>query len=105
MLVDATTIYDPGKRRDVWGVYFALSDDLVTWSSRKLIFEAELREAFQCGDSDPIQYPSILDPKSPSRNFETTGRRVFLYYTQHHFQNCLPSSDRDLVRVPVEFGR
>jgi hypothetical protein len=105
VLVDASMNYNPGKRRDVSGVYFSLSDDLVTWSERKLILETELRETFQCGDRDPIQYPSLLDPESSSRNFETAGQRAFLYYTQHHFSNCQPSNDRDLVRVPIEFRR
>jgi hypothetical protein len=105
LLVDAAVTYDPGKSRDVGGVYFSLSDDLVNWSRRKLIFEAELRESFQCGDRNPIQYPSVLDPGSPSRNFETTGRRVLLFFTQHHFEGCQPSNDRDLVRIPIEFSR
>ena len=41
--------------------------------------ETELeRHRFECGDPDPIAYPSLLDPSSPSRTFETTGRHPYL---------------------------
>ena len=31
-------------------------------------------EPYRCGDPNPVGYPSLLDPDSRSRNFETTGR-------------------------------
>ena len=46
-------------------------------------------------------YPSLLDPQSDSRNFETTGKTAYLYYTRHNFGQGSP--DRDLIRVAVEF--
>ena len=49
-------------------------DDLLHWEPRKLIREAELLQTYKCGDRDPACYPSVLDPRSGSRNFETTGR-------------------------------
>jgi hypothetical protein len=86
----------------VTGVYFSLSSDLIDWTPRKLVMEIESRQSFECGDADPIAYPSLLDPSSHSRTFGTTGRHPYLYYTQFHYNDCAQTLDRDLVRVPVE---
>jgi len=49
-------------------------------------------------------YPSLLDPDSETRNFETTGKKAYLYYTLFNLDYLGNSTlDRDLVRVPVEF--
>jgi hypothetical protein len=89
--------------REVWGVYYALSDDLIHWSRRQLLMEAELTWTYQPGDDDPILYPALLDPDSESRNFETTDQDAYLYYTQNHYRDDQQTLDRDLVRVPVRF--
>lgn len=89
----------------VTGVYFSLSRDLIHWTPRKLIFAAESRSSFSCGDPDPIAYPSLLDPRSPSRTFATTDRRPYLYYTQFNYQDCEQTLDRDLVRMRIEVTR
>jgi hypothetical protein len=49
---------------------------------------------------NPIAYPSALDPSSPSRNFDTTDGRFYLYYTRFN-REAGTDLDRDLVRVPV----
>jgi hypothetical protein len=104
LLVGTAGAYDPGKKRDVWGVYYSLSDDLLHWSRRRLILEAELPWTHRCGDRDPILYPSVIDPKSRSRNFQTSGRRVHLYFTRFNYTSCRQPMDRDLVRVPIEIA-
>jgi hypothetical protein len=87
----------------VSGIYYSTSGDLIDWTPRKLIVEVESRQTYQCGDPDPIAYPSVLDPDSSSRNFETTGKRAYLYFTRFNYEACKETSDRNLVRVPVEF--
>jgi hypothetical protein len=89
--------------REVWGIYYAFSDDLVHWSRRKLLKEMPLPWTVADAGSDlSILYPTLMDPDSESRNFETTDRTAYLYYTRHnHGQGSL---DRDLVRVPVAFS-
>jgi hypothetical protein len=87
----------------VSGIYYSTSGDLIDWTPRKLIVEVENRHTYQCGDPDPIAYPSVLDPESSSRNFETTGKRAYLYFTRSNYEACKETSDRDLVRVPIEF--
>ena len=105
LLLGSAGSYDARKRRLVNGFYYSLSDDLVHWSQRKLVAEAELPWSYRCGDADPVLYPSVLDPASKSRNFETTGRRAYLYFTRFHYTSCRSDFNRDLVRVPIEFSK
>ena len=93
---------DQIDHREVWGIYYSFSDDLIHWTRRKLLAEMPLPWTVENGGSDlSILYPSLLDPNSDSRNFETTGKTAYLYYTRHNFGQGNP--DRDLIRVPVEF--
>jgi hypothetical protein len=104
LLVAPANQYD-ARRRLVNGFYYSLSDDLIDWSPRKLIREVVLPDTYRCGDRDPLFYASILDPTSGSRNFETSGRRPYLYFTRMHYRACQQTSDRDLVRVQIEFSK
>ena len=104
MLVGASSAPDPATGADVHGIYYSLSDDLVTWTQRRLLLRAQLPWTVRCDGRRPIAYPAVLDPASTSRNFETTGRRFFLYFTRFN-GGCRLTSDRDLVRVPVAFGQ
>jgi len=83
------------------GFYYSTSTDLINWAPRKLFLAATSPWTYKCGGADPVHYPSVLDPASTSRNFETTGKNAYLYYTQFHTQNCQQGPDRDLVRVPI----
>jgi hypothetical protein len=87
------------------GFFYSLSDDLVHWSRRKLIRKAELTWSFECGDTTPVSYPSVLDPASSSRNFDTTGRTPYLNFTRFHYRDCTLTDNRDLVRVPIRFSK
>lgn len=98
VLVDVTG--DPAGNQV--GFYYAFSKDLVHWSPRQLLRTAEAVWTYAKGDEDPLAYPSLLDPESPSRNFETTGEHAFLYYTRFN-KNRPP--DMDLLRVPVTFSK
>ncbi|HVD41651.1 MAG TPA: hypothetical protein VNC16_11710 [Solirubrobacterales bacterium] len=84
------------------GVYFSTSPDLVHWSMRKLVLGVPTKQSFRCGQRSPIAYPSLIDPDSGSRTFETSGRHVFLYYTQMRYRDCRITPERDLVRMPLE---
>jgi hypothetical protein len=96
---------DTIQGRNVVGFYYSLSDDLRNWSHRKLIREVEMNWSFKCGDPSPVGYPSVLDPGSDSRNFDTTGRTPYLFFTRFHHRNCQQNLDRDLVRVPIRFSK
>jgi hypothetical protein len=86
------------------GVLFMVtSKDLINWSTPITpLMEVELVNTFTCGDPNPIAYPSLIDPNSPSRTFQTIGHTAYLYYTRFNYQNCRMTFDRDLVRVAVE---
>jgi hypothetical protein len=95
----------PPLNRSHWGIYFSLSEDLIHWSPRRPIAETELPWTFQCGDPYPVLYPSILDPQSESRNFSTTGRSPYLYFTRLKYPDCRQALERDLVRIRIEFSK
>lgn len=104
LLVGFYGLHDRPTGRLVWGVYMSTSRDLIHWTPRRLVFEAETTWTYECGDRDPIAYPSLIDPDSPSRSFDISGRTAYLYYTRIHYKDCKPTLDRDLVRVPVEIS-
>jgi hypothetical protein len=87
------------------GFYFFTSNDLINWSQAKLLMKAELPWTYQCGDG-PHFYrdPSLLDPQSKTRNFDTMGQRPYLFFTRFNLSSCSSSLDRDLIRVPIEFS-
>ena len=105
VLVAPSADRQPGRRGVVWGFYYSTSDDLIDWAPRRLIREAVQTSQFRCGDRNPVGHPSLLDPDSPSRNFETTGRRPWLYFTRFHPKQCRLALNRDLVRVRVRFSK
>jgi hypothetical protein len=100
MLVGTSTI---GHGRGA--ILFSLSDDLVHWSAARLIETIELVYTYDCGDENPVAHPSILDPRSSSRNFETAAREPYLDFTRFHYQGCQQTLDRDLVRVRIRFSK
>ena len=89
----------------VVGFYWSVSDDLVSWSHRKLIAQIEMPWSHECGDPNPVGYPSVIDPSSSARNFTTTGEEAYLYFTRFHYRNCVQTLNRDLVRVPIRFAK
>jgi hypothetical protein len=56
-----------------------------------------------CG-TQPVAYPSLLDPDSPSRNFEDTDDDAFVYLTRITMRGCQTGWSRDLVRLPIRFS-
>jgi len=88
---------------DHCGFGYALSKDLIHWSSMRLFFVTPLDFCF---DTSPgvfpgkTQYPALIDPNAPDVNFEITGRTGYVYYVRFPSNR---NDDRDLMRVPVTF--
>jgi hypothetical protein len=101
VMVGSTAVHIDGQ--EVWGVLYAFSDDLINWQPRQLLFEMPLPWTFEPGDTNVYLYPSLIDPNSDSRNFETTGKTAYLYLTRFNNYTVGNPLDRDLIRVPVEF--
>jgi hypothetical protein len=86
------------------GFYYSLSDDMIRWTNPKLLLTRTTSQSYKCGDPDPVRDPSVLDPASTSRNFDTVGRDSYVYYKiLHTFGTCSFGPDRDLLRVPIRF--
>jgi hypothetical protein len=104
VLVGMTGQYDPVRADVVWGFYYATSTDLIAWSDRRLLMEAPLAWVCETGAERQVAYPSLLDPATSSRNYETIGQRPLLYFTRLNDPCGGPiGRDRDLVRIPIEF--
>jgi hypothetical protein len=102
---------EPASGEPVWGVYYSVSADLVEWSERRLLAAAH---PFYLPVTDParphaILYPAVLDSASPDRNFATTGRENWLYFTVFHYRRgdrgrwVVDGKNRDLVRLRFAF--
>ncbi|HSC21995.1 MAG TPA: hypothetical protein VLC07_09725 [Solirubrobacterales bacterium] len=87
------------------GVYFSTSTDLVHWSPRQLVLRAPTLHSYRCGRPSPVAYPSVIDPASRGRSFETSGRHAYLYFTKFRYRNCQKTPDRDLMRVRLSISR
>jgi hypothetical protein len=85
----------------VAGIYAATSPDLLVWSTPILVAALPMQFRYACSDGAAFFYPSLLDPDSPSRNFEDTDDRADLYLTKIYLDECRLAARRDLVRMPV----
>jgi hypothetical protein len=83
------------------GVFVATSPDLLVWSDPVRLWPAVGSGGWMCGDAPPVAYPSLLDPNSPDRNFETVGGSAVLFLTRWNPAACRLGADRDLIRLPV----
>jgi hypothetical protein len=97
----ATTRPSPTGGKPISGIFFATSTDLINWSTPTLLLDLPMQFDFTCSDEAAYFYPSLLDPDSPSRNFEDTGDHADLYLTKIYLDKCKLGMKRDLVRIPV----
>ena len=86
------------------GVFYATSRDLLHWSDPALLMPATGLGTWTCADPAPAAYPSLLDPGSGDRNFETVGATATLFMTRFVVKDCRTSMDRELVRWPVRIS-
>ena len=93
--------FNPYAPEPTWGVYYSTSADLLDWSRRRLLIEVPNIASVNNPDTDMMYaYPTLIDPDSPSINFDTTDDQAYLYMTLAH--NGGGSLDRDLVRYPIK---
>lgn len=91
-----------GVRRP--GIWAFTSTDLVHWESRGLLAEMPLLWARDCDGRFVHAYPSLVDPNSTSRSFETVGERFWLTVVRMALDDaCQVGPDRDLVRFDVRW--
>ena len=84
------------------GFYTATSPDLLHWSAPRLLLPGPTLYDDACrAGGRLIAYPVILDPASPSRNFDRSGPHPDLYYDVLDTEGCTITGRRSLVRRPV----
>jgi hypothetical protein len=90
-------------RGDREGVYYSVSDDLLSWSEKSFLLRAE--SPYRNPKCQKFYaYPSIIDESSNSAIFDTVSRAPSLFLTRFNFDDC--SKDhikRDLVRFLLKF--
>lgn len=91
---------DPSAADEAFGFYYATSTDLLEWTRRRLLVELPLANTVADNANELYYaYPSLLDPDSESRSFDTFDDEGYLYLARvNEGGNSL---DRDLVRFPV----
>ena len=94
---------------------YSLSDDGVNWSEQQPLARAETPSG-AC--QEILNYPVVVDPADPAAtgaggpaseppvtpNFDHPGRSSYLYFTRQNrtAPDCAQSTNRDLVRVPIQ---
>ncbi|MBP2302048.1 hypothetical protein [Azospirillum picis] len=88
-------------RQGVPGVWTTTSPDLLHWSEPQLLWGGSLLFRYDCSDYAAYDYPALLDPQSPSANFDDIGKTAYVYLTRLNLSKCKITWDRDLMRLPV----
>jgi hypothetical protein len=88
-----------------WNWQYTLSDDLIHWGPLQLLMKIQAgNEPCPGPDGDRIlAYPSIIDPDSTSRNYETADQTAYLFFVKSNMVCSGQPRDRDLVRIPIRF--
>jgi hypothetical protein len=84
----------------VCGIFYSLSKDLITWSTRQLIKPGPLPWCRGRYRYDGDMYPSIIDHADTSVSFENAGETPHLYFTRMN-----AGLDRDLLRIPLTISK
>jgi len=87
----------------LWGLGYALSDDLIHWDTKKNLMGIRWGAQTGAGGDDGFGYVVLLDPDSPTRNFETADKTAYIYATRMNHSSGMTWPNMDLVRFPVEF--
>jgi hypothetical protein len=100
MMVGSAVLGNPS----VCGAAYALSSDLIHWTDLQ-IMRTEYLPYSPClppgGNGYVNIYPSIIDHRDTTANFEKPGQTPYLYYTRMQWANGGGTLNRDLVRVPM----
>lgn len=95
------TVLEPGNKTTRLAT--ALSNDLLNWTKPRIIDGINIQQTKICDENPVYVYPSLVDPESPDRNFDTTNDDAVLFLTSIHRQECKYTLDRDLVLRHIRF--
>lgn len=84
------------------GVYYSVSDDLLNWSEPTKLLDSKPMYVWKQEKNPPTFYYSLIDPDSPSTNFGTSGKNLYLYLVQWRVAGGkMLSRERDIVRYSL----
>jgi hypothetical protein len=89
------------NNKSVPAVIASTSTDLLHWSDPVPVIDVPIYKPGGCTTTPHAavySFPSVLDPDSPSLNFNTLGTHGYVYLTRYFYCEGL---NRDLVRFPV----
>jgi hypothetical protein len=88
-----------GDSEPVPGFYYSTSADLTTWSKGARVMTVPTLPR-QDSNSQIMNYPSLIDPDSTSRNFDTVDSNYpWLTYSVHHLKDGKGTMNRDIRYV------
>ncbi|MCO6415927.1 hypothetical protein JYK14_07015 [Siccirubricoccus sp. KC 17139] len=91
-----------GDSAPVPGFYYSTSSDLLEWRALRRIMETPMSARVDSWDKI-IHYPSLIDPESASRNFDTVDHdRALIFFSVHHLARGQGTLNRDIQYIPVE---
>jgi hypothetical protein len=79
------------------GFYYSTSQNLQTWTTRKMLYPGEARST--ASGTDAYEYPSLLDENSTDRNFGLADDSLHLFFTKFDYTGS--SYKRLLLAVPL----
>ncbi len=91
-----------GDKAPVSGAYYSTSPNLINWSPTKRLMAMPLIQGVD-STTEADFYPTLIDPFSRSRNFETidSNTPVLVYTLMHLGYNSSGTLNRDLMAVPL----
>lgn len=87
------------------GVYLATatSSDALHWSALQPVDGPTLKWGDKCPSTPFLHYPSLLDPHSKSRNFDSASSDdLVLFFTEIKMADCKFTKERELVRMSAK---
>jgi hypothetical protein len=97
VFVSLMTILNPTTKETY--LVTSTSKDLLRWSSPRRVDQIRLDWKKTCGPEPMLHYPSLLDPTSPARNFDTTEDLPLLFLSRFPRKNCKITMERDLIML------
>lgn len=83
--------------------WYTFSTNLVNWEAPRSLKTSPRPSTWKPGDPPPEAYPSLLDPESSSRNFDTLDKRPYLYFVRYAVENGkVELRKRELLRIPIK---
>ena len=80
---------------------YAWSKDMLHWGPHATLIDRPDMSSKNCSDTERYGYPSVLDSRSPDRNFAIITKTPYLFVTRFQVKDCKLSPNRDLIRLEL----